>query len=319
MAPRAADAREAALRDAARRLGARARRDEPIGPRTTYRVGGAAALYLEAATLNDLDALAVVLGETGLPLLVLGRGSNVLVADRGYRGICLVLGDGFATVAAARDSGIVEAGAAAPLPTVARRSAAAGLRGLEWAVGVPGSVGGAVAMNAGGHGADTASSLIDASVYDLSGTGATRRDAASLGLAYRRSNLGPLEVVTAARFHAEPGDALEAEREIAEIVAWRREHQPGGRNAGSIFMNPPGDSAGRLIDAAGLKGHRVGSAEVSTKHANFIQADPGGSADDVRRLLDDVRALVATRTGVELVAELRLVGFDDAAPGCVGD
>jgi UDP-N-acetylmuramate dehydrogenase len=117
----------------------------------------------------------------------------------------------------------------------------------------------------------------------------------------------------AASFGLQPGDAGESLAQIADIVRWRREHQPGGSNAGSVFTNPPGDSAGRLIEEAGLKGHRMGSAEVSPKHANFIQADAGGSADDVRRLIEHVQRRVRDRFGVELATEVRMIGFDTAA------
>src|SRR5205823_14836182 len=140
-------------------------------------------------------------------------------------------------------------------------------------------------------------------------TRSTRR-ASQLDLRYRHSNLEPCDVVVEARFALTRGDSVRSLAEVAEIVRWRREHQPGGQNAGSVFTNPPGDSAGRLIEMAGLKGHRIGSASVSTKHANFFQADPGGSADDVRALVDDVRRVVAERVGVTLQTELRLIGFE---------
>jgi UDP-N-acetylmuramate dehydrogenase len=192
---------------------------------------------------------------------------------------------------------------------VARRSAAAGLTGLEWAVGVPGSVGGAVRMNAGGHGSDIASCLLRASVVDLATADASWRSPASLGFGYRTSSLGSTDVVTIAELRCRPGSREAAEAEIAEIVAWRRANQPGGQNAGSVFTNPPGDAAGRLIDDAGLKELRIGTAQVSAKHANFIQADEGGSADDVKRVIDEVRARVLARHGIELRTEVRLIGF----------
>jgi UDP-N-acetylmuramate dehydrogenase len=134
--------------------------------------------------------------------------------------------------------------------------------------------------------------------------------AVDLGLGYRRSGIGPLQVVVAAEFALSAGDRAESEAEIAAVVRWRREHQPGGANAGSVFANPDGDSAGRLIDAAGLRGHRRGSASVSPKHANFVQVDEGGSAEDVRDLIEEVRAVVRDRFGVDLTLENRLIGFD---------
>ena len=192
---------------------------------------------------------------------------------------------------------------------LARRTAAAGLTGLEWAVGVPGSVGGAVRMNAGGHGSDTASTLQRVRVVDLATGEDGEVPASALDLGYRRSALTSTQVVVWAEFALAAGDAATAEAEVRDIVRWRREHQPGGQNAGSVFTNPPGDSAGRLVEAAGAKGLRVGSAEVSPKHANFIQADAGGRADDVFALMVEVRRRVAAHAGVVLHPETHLVGF----------
>jgi UDP-N-acetylmuramate dehydrogenase len=299
-----------AVEAAARALGPLARRDAPLGALTTYRVGGAAALLVEAASLDDLRAIRAAVVASGLPTVVVGKGSNLLVADAGFAGVAVLLGEGFAAVDVADT--IVGAGGAAAFPVVARRSAAAGLTGLEWAVGIPGSVGGAVRMNAGGHGAQVRDVLVDAAVFDLTVDGAddpvvlTNDD---LGLAYRASVIAPGQVVTHARFALATGDPGAAEARIAEIVQWRRENQPGGQNAGSVFTNPDGDSAGRLIDAAGLKGLRIGTARVSEKHANFFQADAGGSADDVLALIRDVQRRVHEAMGVELVAEVKLVGF----------
>ena len=165
-------------------------------------------------------------------------------------------------------------------------------------------------MNAGGHGSETSERLERICFADLSTGEHEIAGLDRLGYSYRHSSVAKHHVVTWAEFAVDIGDAQSSEREIAEIVRWRRENQPGGQNAGSVFTNPPGDSAGRLIDLAGLKGHRVGSACVSTKHANFFQADPGGSADDVRALIDEVRRLVSERLGVDLETELRLVGYE---------
>lgn len=297
----------AAVDIAADRLGSRARWNAPLGPLTTYRVGGPAALLVADAGPEDLAAVAVAVAASGLPVLVVGRGSNLLVADRGFPGIAVTLGDALAAVTV--DGTVVTAGGAAALPVVARRCVAAGLTGFEWAVGVPGSIGGAVRMNAGGHGSDMAASLRRVHVLDL-GTGEDGwMLVEELRLGYRCSALGSNQVVLAAELGLAPGDVARGEAELAEIVRWRRANQPGGANAGSVFTNPPGDSAGRLIDAAGLKGRRLGTAMVSTKHANFIQSDEGGSADDVAALMADVRATVAVADGVDLRAETRLVGF----------
>jgi UDP-N-acetylmuramate dehydrogenase len=296
-----------ALERAARLLGGAARRDVPLGPLTTYRVGGPAALFVEARSDADLARVAGAVEETGVPVLVVGRGSNLLVADAGFPGIAVVLGEAYASVEI--EGTTVRAGGATALPVLARRTAAAGLRGLEWAVGVPGSVGGAVRMNAGGHGSDVAASLVEVRVVDLASGHDEVVAAADLHLGYRRSALAPTAAVVEATFAVTPGDAAAATAEVAEIVRWRREHQPGGQNAGSVFTNPPDDAAGRLVDAAGCGGLRLGTAEVSPKHANFIQADPGGSADDVAALIAEVRRRVAGATGVHLHPELRMVGF----------
>ena len=205
------------------------------------------------------------------------------------------------------------ASAAVALPVLARKTAAAGLSGFEWAVGVPGSVGGAVRMNAGGHGSDMAASLTEVTVFDIR-VGVERVLAVDeLGLAFRSSSLGAHELVLDATLQLQPGDAEVSGRLISEIVAWRRANQPGGQNAGSVFVNPvPGEvSAGALVDAAGLRGHRVGTAMVSDKHANFIQADDGGRADDVLALMTHVRRRVEESSGFRLRSEIRLVGFDE--------
>ncbi len=295
----------------AEQLGGLARPNVRIGARTTYRVGGRAALFVELSCDGDVERLATILPLFDVPLLLIGKGSNTLVSDAGWKGLCVRVGDDLAEIRV-EGSGVT-AGAGAAYPVLARRSAAAGLTGMEWAVGIPGSVGGAVRMNAGGHGAETAERLVSARVVDLKSGTESSRSTDELGLSYRRSGLGPADLVLEATFRLAQGDPAESARRIAEIVRWRRENQPGGQNAGSVFANPPDDSAGRLIDAAGLKGLRIGTACVSDKHANFIQADDGGSADDVRRLIDLVRKTVAERTGVELAVEVRLVGFAGAA------
>lgn len=293
-------------------LGPRAQRGVMLGGYTTNRVGGPATLFFEAIDEADLGRVAEATAVSGLEVLVIGRGSNLLVADEGFDGLALTLGSGFEHIEI--DGTIVRAGAAVSLPVLARRTAAAGLTGLEWAVGVPGSVGGGVRMNAGGHGSDIAASLVRAWVYDLSGPspGADCRAAAEMDLGYRRSGLSPSQVVTAAEFALVAGEVEAAEERIAGVVRWRREHQPGGANAGSVFANPPGDSAGRLIDAAGARGLRRGSAHVSSKHANFFQVDPDGSASDVLALMVEVQGLVFQHSGVHLEPEVRLVGFNPA-------
>jgi UDP-N-acetylmuramate dehydrogenase len=303
-----------AVEDLARRLadglGTGLGRDVPLGPFTTYRVGGPAAVFVDVEDETDLQAVvdALAADPDAVPVLVIGKGSNLLVADAGFPGLALRLGGTFAAVEI--DDLMVDAGGATALPVLARQTAAAGLTGLEWAVGVPGSVGGGVRMNAGGHGSDLAATLVEVRLLDLCTGEDGAVPAAELDLGYRHSSVRPEQVVVRATFRLATGDADTATAEIAEIVRWRRDNQPGGPNAGSVFTNPEGDSAGRLIDAAGLKGLRVRSAEVSTKHANFIQADPGGRADDVHALMIEVRDKVQAHSGVVLEPETRLIGFD---------
>ena len=306
------------------RLGDRVRRGMPLAPLTTYRVGGAAALFVEVTSLDDLQAIAEVRQATGVPVLVVGRGSNMLVADEGFEGLAISVA-GFADRIELPDrSGpigepcVVAAGGGVSLPVLARRTAAAGITGFEWAVGVPGSVGGAVRMNAGGHGSDMANCLRDVDAFDLGGdhAGLLTLPVHELGLRFRASALAPLLVVVDARLALAFGDRAAAEAEIGEIVRWRREHQPGGQNCGSVFVNPvPGEvTAGGLIDAIGMRGFRIGSAWVSEKHANFIQAADGGRAADVRAVIEAVRERVAAASGYRLRSEVRLVGFADTDP-----
>ena len=284
-------------------------RSVPVSSLCTYRVGGPVSVLARVSTSSALDALVSEAVTHGAPTMVIGKGSNLLVADAGFDGIGIVLDGEFA------DTSIVDctvvAGAAAALPVVARATVNAGLAGFEWAVGVPGTIGGAVRMNAGGHGSDMAASLTDVTITNLE-TGATSVvPVADLDLSYRSSSVRPHELVTSATLELAPATADVGSDMLKEIVRWRREHQPGGANAGSVFTNPPNDSAGRLIDVAGLKGFRIGSAEVSPKHANFIQADPDGSADDVVTLMVEIVDRIESEFGIRLHAETRLVGFAD--------
>lgn len=292
-------------------LGDLARPMVPLGPLTTYKVGGPAALFVDVTDDDVLAAVGRAVAASGVPVLVVGNGSNMLVADDGFAGLALRLGDGFARVDV--DGTRVTAGGAALLPVVARQTVRAGLTGFEWAVGVPGSIGGAVRMNAGGHGSDMAASLVGVRVFDCRTGKDASVPASALELGYRRSSITPDQVVTEATLALAVDETGSGAETLSEIVRWRRANQPGGQNAGSVFTNPEGDSAGRLIDVAGCKGLRHGTAEVSAKHANFIQADAGGRADDVYALMVAVRDAVAEATGVRLHPETRLVGFVDGA------
>lgn len=286
-----------------------ARPDVELAPLSTYKLGGRADLVVEADSIADLEAVAAALSEEPRSVLVVGRGSNLLIADAGYRGVVVRLGAGLAGFEA-EEGEVVRAGGALPLPRLARRASEVGRGGLEWCVGVPGSVGGAVRQNAGCFGSEVVDVLIEAEVVDLRHGGREIRPASSLDLSYRHSNLVAEEVVVEARFATVPVDPAAAAEEMKRITRWRRNHQPGGTlNAGSVFKNPPGRAAGAIIDDLGLKGFTLGKVRVSPRHANFIEAEPGASAADVRRLIQAVRDRVAAETGVELEPEIQFVGF----------
>jgi UDP-N-acetylmuramate dehydrogenase len=299
---------EARLETAARILEGIAERDAPLGTLTTYRVGGSAALFVRANSLGDLERVSEAFAESRLPTLMVGKGSNLLVADAGFPGIAVSLGQHFEQFDL-EDPANVRAGGAVSLPVLARQTAAAGITGFEWAVGVPGSIGGAVRMNAGGHGSDMAAVVTSAELIDFQSGVRHTRSIDRLAFGYRRSSVQDTDIVISATLALSRGDTGRAKQEISAIVRWRREHQPGGQNAGSVFTNPEGDSAGRLVEAAGCKGLRIGTAHVSEKHANFIQADDGGSADDVAALIREIQRRVGDDSGVHLEPELQMIGF----------
>ena len=281
----------------------------PLGALSTYRVGGSAGVLVEVGSERDLQSLAAANSSESWEILVVGLGSNLLVGDAGFNGLALRLGAAFARVRVVPP--VVIAGAATPLPILARQCAGAGLGGFAWAVGVPGSIGGAVRMNAGGHGSDMRQVVHRAEVLDLASGESIRADLEYLALGYRSSALRSSQVVVEVELSLYPSDRRREDRLIREIVRWRRQNQPGGANTGSVFRNPPGDFAGRLVEAAGCKGLRLGSAAVSEIHANFIQADPDGIAEDVLSLMREVARRVELHSGVRLSPETRLVGFDE--------
>jgi UDP-N-acetylmuramate dehydrogenase len=283
------------------------RADAPLAPGTTLKVGGPARVLVVAQEDRDLAAVGAITRAHGLPWAVIGRGSNLLVADAGWPGVAILLGRGYRGLHA--DGALVRVGAAEPLPTLAVRLADAGYTGFAWACSVPGTIGGAVRMNAGAHGGAMVDHLVEVELVRL-GTGTREHWPADvLGLAYRSSRLPSDAIVVAATLRLEAGDPAEERARIDRIRTWRRTHQPLNQpNCGSVFTNPPGDSAGRLIDAAGLKGRQVGGAAVSTRHANFIVTRPGATASDVATLIALVRATVAERFGVELHPEVQRLG-----------
>ena len=322
--PAALEAAAAALE---RRCPGRVSRDLSLAPLTTFRLGGPAAVFLRAESLDDLAALADVLGTSPVPLLIVGRGSNMLVADGGWPGIVLHLGQRFRRVEV--EGTELEAGAATPLPSLAARSAKASLGGIAFAVAIPGSVGGGVRMNAGAHGSELADRLLWADVFHLTGQPpgpptdrgarleppgppggrAVRMKPDELGFGYRRSALPAGAVVTAARFALMPAPEADVRAEIDEARRWRRDNQPVNQpNCGSVFANPPEMAAGRVVELLGMKGEAYGGARVSEVHANFIVAADGASSADVLALIRRAMRRARDELGITLRTEVQLVG-----------
>jgi UDP-N-acetylmuramate dehydrogenase len=297
--------------DIARRVGVKAERQAPLARLTTMRVGGPADLLATAHNTFELRALIRFARSRGLPLTLIGRGSNTVISDRGVRGLVVhVRAEGSRI-----DGETYVAEAGVPMARAATETQKAGLTGLEFGLAIPGTAGGAVWANAGAHGNDVKAVLESADVLLADGSEA-RLPAADLGLGYRESRFkhgaadGAAEIVLGARFRLSHASADEIKARLDDIRHWRQAHQPLGLpSAGSSFRNPgPETSAGELIDRAGLKGTQEGGATVSEKHANFIVNDRKGTAADVRRLMDRVRATVLESSGVELVPEIVFVG-----------
>ncbi len=288
---------------------------------TTYKLGGPARFFCEADTPQLLRAVVAAARTAEIDQVVIGRGSNLVVSDQGYRGLVIRLGAGFRQIEPDREALRVRAGAAVSLPVLARRMAVEGWSGLEFYVGIPGTVGGAVRMNAGFYGTETVDVICSASILDPANDVVSERGRNRLGLGYRTSGLRPEEVVLEATFSVREGEPEKITARMREAIRWRRDHQPGGTlNAGSVFRNPPGDSAGRIIDSLGLKGFRLGGAYVSSKHANFFVVDPVGTAQDVYDLVQEVGQRVFDSTGIGLVPEVRFIGFPSvSAPPYIGD
>lgn len=296
--------------------------DRPLAPFTTYRLGGAATVLFEPASASDLLAITGALRDLeadprDLDVVVVGRGSNMVVSDEGFDGLAVRMGSGSSAIEGGPDAETVTAGAGTSLPLLANWAARRSLAGLEFTVGIPGSVGGGVRMNAGAHEGAIADTLSQVEVYDVGRGEIATRSAADLDLRYRHSSLQDGEIVLTATFRLIPDDESAIRARMERYRRHRTDTQPGAlQNAGSTFKNPPGDSAGRLVEAAGLKGHRVGGAAVSNLHANFFVADDDARSQDVYDLVHDVRRRVAERCGIELEPEVRFVGpFASATDG----
>ena len=299
------------LESLAAAAGSRLEQHAEFGKKTTYRVGGTVRALLTLSSMQDLSELGSEITTVGMPIFMLGNGSNLLVADGEHEVLGIVLQGDFESYTVTQDAEgvLVTAGAGIDLPVLARKLSAEGIVGFEWAVGVPGTIGGACVMNAGGHGSDMSANIESVTTWSA---GTLRQWSLSdLVFGYRSSALGSSDIVLSASLRLSKGDVEESKKKLSEIVTWRRENQPGGQNAGSVFANPENDHAGRLIEAAGLKGVRKGSAVVSQKHANFIIVDSDGSANDVYELMKFIQERVVESSGVLLHSEHHFLGLGD--------
>ena len=288
-------------------VGRRLAVDFPLAPLTSFRLGGPAALYVEAESGDDLVAVARAVRASGVPFVVIGKGSNVLVSDRGFPGLVVRLGKSFRWAARVGDR--LSAGGAMPLPALAGVALSHSLAGLEFGVAIPASLGGSVRMNAGAHGRSLDEVVEHVEVFDLDVERTHEVPADRAGFRYRDSDLPERGVVVGATVRLRPGDPVEIRRLMDEARDWRRATQPLAEpNCGSVFTNPPSNHAARLIERVGGKELSVGGARVSEKHANFIVAGPGATAADVYRLMSELRSRVHDRFGVELQPEVRVIG-----------
>ncbi len=291
------------------------RLNEPVARYTTARIGGPADVLVEAASAKDLKSLVAAARKWGLPITILGGGANVLVSDAGLRGLVII---NKAKRIEFREGAQVWCESGTVLPTLARECVTRGLAGLEWAVGVPGTVGGAVVGNAGAHGRDVAADLLSVTILNETNE-VLEWPRSDMQFTYRSSRIKrqarglPVErhtqyIVLAATFQLATADPGELAARADEFNDYRRRTQPPGASLGSMFKNPPGNAAGRLIDQCGLKGTRVGDAEISTVHANFFVNLGQAKASDVKALIDLARQSVKEKFGMELELEIELLG-----------
>lgn len=288
--------------------GSRLRFKEPLAKHTHFGIGGEATAYIEVSTVSELAALARFHKEWNVPVAVIGRGSNLLVSDSGFKGISLRLVGELATLEVEKN--IVSVGAGLALPALSKTMSQRGLGGVEFALGIPGSVGGALIMNAGAWGSSFGDVVTD--VTTMTDTGELLNlTHAEAGFEYRHSGLDAFFCVTGATLTLEPGDVNEITERMQTFYKQKVATQPfTEENAGCMFKNPPGDSAGRLIDISGLKGYRIGGAEVSTVHGNFILNLDNATAEDVLKLVAHIQQQVREKTGIFLHPEVKRLGFD---------
>jgi UDP-N-acetylmuramate dehydrogenase len=290
--------------------GLKIRTNESLARYTSMKIGGPADYFLEVNDDAALRCLLPLLERRSIVTCLLGNGSNVLISDRGVRGVVIHLSGDFKRIEWKEDDtgAWAEVGAAYPVSQLVREAVRRGYGGLEFAEGIPGTMGGALVMNAGAYGSEF-EKIVD-QVEGVTAAGESARFArAQMSFTYRESSVPPGMVVTRVRLRLCKVEPARATAKLRELVARRKSSQPSGRpNSGSMYRNPPGDYAGRLIEAAGLKGKRIGRAQISERHANFIVNLGGAKADDVRQLMDLARAEVKRRFAVELVAEVKYLG-----------
>jgi len=288
---------------------ARLVRHEPLAAHTTFRIGGPADFFIVVQTVEELCELVQRARHAHIPFFILGNGSNLLVRDGGWRGLVIQNRCGHLSLeeSAARAYLRVESGVM--LPGMANRLARLGWTGLEWAIGVPGTLGGAIVGNAGAHGACIAETVKWVTILDARGE-VRKLPKTELAFGYRTSRFKRTkdEIVLSAELELQRDDPQNCIARMQQYSAQRRRTQPTEPSVGSMFKNPPGDAAGRLIDAAGLKGTRVGGVQVSPVHANFFVNRGGATASDVLQLIDIVKARVRDRFGVELELEIEVIG-----------
>ena len=286
------------------------RRNASLAPYVSYRVGGPADILAEPQNRDQLARVLRAAHQDGRPLVFLGAGTNMLVRDGGIRGVVVRLGREFRRVEV--EGARIRAGAAATMTVTATQAERAGLSGLEFGFDIPGSVGGAAAMNAGAHGAEVRDILAWVEGFTLEGD-PVRVDREEITFTYRKA-IYPLEiVVTQVVFKLTEGNPSDLRAKREAYRERRLATQPKGKSVGSVFMNPPGDHAGRLIEAAGLKGHRIGGAQVSEKHANFILNDHDASARDIEALIREIQQRVLDRFGVHLHTEVKILGEETSS------
>jgi len=280
---------------------------EPMSRHTSWRIGGPAEIFVEPAGLEDLRRVLVYAQNRNLPVTVIGNGTNLLVSDRGIRGLVIQLGPGLSGLEVRGNEIYAEAGVS--LPRLANRALRHGLAGFEILAGIPGTVGGALLMNAGANGCSVGDRVLRVEALDYAGNRMVF-ERFELKFMYRESCLSRRRViVTGALFNGIPADREEIKSKMEEYQSRRRNTQPlEWPNAGSVFKNPPGDSAGRLIELAGCKEMRVGAIQVSSKHANFFINLGNGTAEDVLRLVEEVRRKVEEKCGVKLLLEVQKLG-----------